>query len=450
MKQSFLLLCALFLMSACSSQPPPPPAEHPSDENAPSAEQSAPAADSQPSRSLPHITIEGSSEEASALFDGQKSGLFFQKGGTVHLKWDEPVEFDRICLQGLTYPASVAVYSGETPLYSQDSMGSDHWCYMGEQSVSELTVELHGENQTLSEILIEDGPENETSIFSAYLPISAFDPQMLQDRSFDRLEELIINTGCYWQEDGSLLYEEEFTNTLSSIHSAYPELELWCTINPQGKLIREGTAGRSIASSEQRSSLIENILAFCLENHLSGVDIDWEFPQESEWKDFSALLLELSDALEKESISLSAAFYPNKIKLSKEAIQSLPCVRVMAYDQFDELGYHSTYRTAEDAIRFFESLGFSSSQLSLGIPAYGRPTDASAQWPFYSQAAAQLFESGNLLNGVFYNGPQLVQDKTVFSQQEGLYGVFLYHLGCDLPSGQNDSLVNSIREITNR
>ena len=103
----------------------------------------------------------------------------------------------------------------------------------------------------------------------------------------------------------------------------------------------------------------------------------------------------------------------------------------MSYDQFDELGRHSTYQAALDSIDYFLSLGFDAAQLSLGIPAYGRPLSGEAAWPLYADYAAQLCDGTNLLDNSYFNSPQLAQDKSLLARQEGLQGVFLYHLGCD-------------------
>ena len=56
----------------------------------------------------------------------------------------------------------------------------------------------------------------------------------------------------------------------------------------------------------------------------------------------------------------------------------------MAYDQFDNEGAAQYHTDCKDSIDYFLSLGFSPEQLVLGIPAYGRPLDASAQWLLYS------------------------------------------------------------------
>ena len=83
------------------------------------------------------------------------------------------------------------------------------------------------------------------------------------------------------------------------------------------------------------------------------------------------------------------------------------------------------------SIDYFCSIGFETSQLSLGIPAYGRPLSAEAVWPDYIDYADQLADGTNLLNGNYFNSQQLAQDKALFARESALQGVFLYHLASD-------------------
>ena len=198
-------------------------------------------------------------------------------------------------------------------------------------------------------------------------------------------------------------------------------------------------------NAEIRQKLVQSMVDFCTEQNLAGVDIDWEFPAEDQWDEFSDLIVELSSALSSSGKRLSLAFYPEDVNLSSEAIKAIHKVNVMAYDQFDEQGRHSTYETALDSIDYFLSLGFEAEQLSLGIPAYGRPLSGEAVWPLYTDYADQLIGGINLLNDNYFNSPQLAQDKTLLARQEGLQGVFLYHLGCD--SYNENSLTLACSEV---
>lgn len=263
----------------------------------------------------------------------------------------------------------------------------------------------------------------------SYLPVGSA-PDLSEEYLplIKQLDYLILNTGVYWNEEENLEISPELDSCCNRLKGV---TDLWCTVNPQGELIRSDTAGASIDTPEERAVLVQNIVSFATEYKLSGIDIDWEFPLPEEWEDFSALLSELKQGLGE--ISLSVALYPNRSALSEQAVEAIDRVHIMAYDQFDQNGFHSTMQTAADALNSFVALGFSPSDLSLGIPAYGRPTDASAQWIFYRDIDPQTCDpqNPNLCGNVFFNSPQLAEQKAEYVKKNGFGGVMVYHLLCD-------------------
>lgn len=257
----------------------------------------------------------------------------------------------------------------------------------------------------------------------------------------------ILNTAAHWDETGLVQVTEDFAPALKKLASAPSSLQLWCTVNPQGKLVRGGTAGKTINTAEKRTALAKELLRFCEENSFAGIDIDWEFPTEAEWADFSALVVEADRVLGAGGKGLSLAFYPEKAWLTAEATSAVDFVNVMAYDQFDENGDHSSFETAERAVSFFLGQGFLPEQLRLGMPCYGRPTDKSESWPAYSEAKLKGYDD-NFLNGIYYNAPSLVKRKTAMAKEKSLGGVMLYHIYLDLPADDEGSLTRAAAEFT--
>ena len=179
---------------------------------------------------------------------------------------------------------------------------------------------------------------------------------------------------------------------------------------------------------------------------MDGIDIDWEFPQEEEWDSFSLLLVQLKQLLssQPQPIALSVALYPQQNQLNTEAMQALDRIHLMAYDQFDQQGFHSTLQTAQEAVEQLLQQGADTRQLSLGIPAYGRPLDASAQWVFYKDIPQDISRENPDLDGeIFFNSAATAAAKTQFACDSKLGGVMLYHLLCDRTGP--DSLVAACR-----
>ncbi len=204
--------------------------------------------------------------------------------------------------------------------------------------------------------------------------------------SIAALDYLVLNTGAYWGENGALSLSDEL---LDAIETLQGKTALWCTVNPQGALIREGTAGQSIDTPQERQVLAQEIAAFAEQYGLAGIDIDWEFPLDDEWEDFS--------------------------------------------DQFDSEGFHSTMQAAEDAVAYFTALGASPQQLVLGIPAYGRPLDGSAQWVFYKDIDPESIsgENPDLVGDISFNSAATAAQKTQYALEQNLGGVMVYQLLCD-------------------
>ena len=179
---------------------------------------------------------------------------------------------------------------------------------------------------------------------------------------------------------------------------------------------------------------------------MDGIDIDWEFPQEEEWESFSLLLVQLKQLLssQPQPIALSVALYPQQNQLNAEAMQALDRIHLMAYDQFDQQGFHSALQTAQEAVEQLLQQGADARQLSLGIPAYGRPLDASAQWVFYKDIPQDISRENPDLDGeIFFNSAATAVAKTQFACDSKLGGVMLYHLLCDRTGP--DSLVAACR-----
>ena len=171
-----------------------------------------------------------------------------------------------------------------------------------------------------------------------------------------------------------------------------------------------------------------------------------EFPQEEEWDSFSLLRGQLKQLLssQPQPIALSVALYPQQNQLNAEAMQALDRVHLMAYDQFDQQGFHSTLQTAQEAVEQLLQQGADVGQLSLGIPAYGRPLDASAQWIFYKDIPQDISRENPDLDGeIFFNSAATAAAKTQFACDSKLGGVMLYHLLCDRTGP--DSLVAACR-----
>lgn len=283
---------------------------------------------------------------------------------------------------------------------------------------------------------------------SAYLPASTA-PEALGEyrESFALLRQVTVITGACWDAKSAVqVIDQNYPALLAALqeYRTAHGVKILSTFYPARELIRAGSAGESISTPERRGALIEALIAHCEAYGLDGIDFDWETPKDdSEWILYSALIAEAAAAFREHGLLLSAALYPGDCQnLSAGAVAALPALNLMAYDQFDDGGRHSTYLTAYEAAAASLAAGFSPSQICLGVPAYGRPLDGSASWPLYRDAAPGY--ARNEADGAYYNSPALARDKAAFAALEGFGGVFLYHLGGDLPAGNPLSLLQNL------
>ena len=282
----------------------------------------------------------------------------------------------------------------------------------------------------------------EEFLLCAYLPLNAVnDISQIPEGSLEMLDYLILNTGVYWNQQGELLVAENFDFIARQLSQ---KVNLYATVNPKGSMIREGQAGTSIDTLEKRQALSQNIAEFAAEYNLAGIDIDWEFPEETEWELLGELLLQLEQDLGERQLSL--AFYPKNISLPEDSFHAVDRIHIMAYDLFDQQGFHSTLETAVSSVEYFIEMGFEPQQLSLGIPAYGRPLDASAQWVFYKDIDPTALSSENpdLMGNIYFNSPALAAQKIQLAKEYHLGGAMLYHLLCD--KTQQDSILYAMKK----
>ena len=424
MKKRLTVLFLTLLLCGCSARNEPPAVQEPSAQPTP-----APPSTAELPAETPQLPLNE---------PGVRDSLVLEENiATITLSGQH--SFDGLYLQGMNEGGTLSVSISDNNIYRQENDSTARWCWLGQQDTNSLIIELPEHCNIDTQFKLSAPSKGSENHLSAYLPHSSYSEQILNSEALRSLDELTVNTACYWLADGSLEVKQNLSHIIESIQTTYPDLDIFCTINP-----KKGGAA-AIMSAESRQILIQSMTDFCQEHDLAGVDIDWEFPTEDQWDEFSELIVELSAALSKDSRSLSLAFYPEDVNLSPEAIKSIHKVNVMSYDQFDEQGRHSTYQTALDSIDYFLSLGFDAAQLSLGIPAYGRPLSGEAAWPLYTDYAAQLCDGTNLLENSYFNSPQLAQDKSLLARQEGLQGVFLYHLGCD--SYDENSLILACADV---
>lgn len=203
-----------------------------------------------------------------------------------------------------------------------------------------------------------------------------------------------------------------------------------------------------------------NLLAFVNDVNPDGIDYDWEYPQLAwEWDAYGELMIATKSVIN--GRQLSVALWPYGVNLSKKARAAIDKVNIMAYDQFDKRGDHSSiYECGLDVIEYFIGLGFSKSQLLLGIPFYGRTVDKAAQWPLYEESYGKWSnykesydytdEKGTHNSAIYLNGYAMVRDKTALAIAYDLAGIMIFSFNCDTKYSYEYSLHKAVEFVVHQ
>ncbi|MCJ7433013.1 MAG: glycosyl hydrolase family 18 protein, partial [Anaerolineales bacterium] len=119
-------------------------------------------------------------------------------------------------------------------------------------------------------------------------------------------------------------------------------------------------------------------------------------------------------------------------------------VHIMSYDRGPR---HSTYEQAVADLQKFIDAGIPREKLILGVPFYGRKITA----PYEETTYAEIIEryhpapAANEVDGIFFNGIEIVQLKTCHAMGENIGGVMVWELGQD--SSGDASLLQAIDQV---
>ena len=194
-----------------------------------------------------------------------------------------------------------------------------------------------------------------------------------------------------------------------------------------------------------RETFVSNLINFTVTNNLDGVDIDWETPiDQIKIDNQDTLLLELVNGLHPLGKLVTVAANGEVVELKANAGNSVDWVNIMAYDMNWGYAEHSTYADSVAALERYQTEGILKEKLALGIPFYGRndKSDALKYEEIVSLCNPQ--PSSNTCNGYFFNGIDLVNQKTQHVLDQGYFGVMVWNLGQD--TYDQTSLLNTINE----
>lgn len=207
-------------------------------------------------------------------------------------------------------------------------------------------------------------------------------------------------------------------------------------------------------SSTVRANLVNNLTSYIdyIETELGyeiyGIDFDWEYQvTEQQQKDYLALLQDLNTKFESSNndkkISICQLTNWGTMPFLYYNDSAIDRINIMTYSH-NETGtdyQHSTYLDAcVNAIKGYENAGVDLSKIYLGVPFYGVETveknAGSTDWNKVGRYNADEFDRGvnvYTYDGVEYsfNGPNVLQDKVLYSLQQKLGGMMVWWIKND-------------------
>ena len=212
----------------------------------------------------------------------------------------------------------------------------------------------------------------------------------------------------------------------------------------------------AISNPASRTKLVNELTSIAEQEHLDGIDIDFEHPRsKADAENLALFSKELSAQLHPKNKEVSIAVYSkiHAVTLTEigfvvyepSMFQVVDHVNIMAYDgQWDD-GYHaanlSPYPFTEKIVNYwadlFDKNNLPKEKLVLGVPFYAQPEDPKIKLVSYgaiiNQDPANATKDTVSMNGTtyYYNGDATMKKKTTLALAHGFGGMMIWEVGLD-------------------
>ncbi len=417
---------------------------------------------------------------------GELKGQVAVEGTFIEIRFPEAVTFDTVVIEEKDnqidkFSIWLEDERGEyQSIYQQDRIGDYRYCEIGEHTADSLKICINSSNENQYELKSIDvlnvkDNKNEDFRVTSYLVCQWFyGNENVETEKMNTLTDIILFGVARFDENGKVYLQDIDINgelvsgetvlkkVIEDVKNANPNANIHCNIlGPDGADASDKEKLHSQAFIDNSEVLINNILNLLKSYDFDGIFFDYEYPYEKQSsEDFSDFLVELDSHLG--DYILGAAFsHWSGNHISKEAIDALDRVEIMAYDNMTETNSHAEFASVGGVLAVGDLIkqGYDISKCDLGLPFYGRTHGGDEAWPPYANIAPDLnndpFKNTipkSYMNGVTgdsivtsFNGVQMIKDKTAFANDYGLGGVMVWHYTCDVPYESDLSLFKAIQ-----
>lgn len=377
----------------------------------------------------------------------------------------------------------------DTAFYGNDFIEGYRYCAFDEITLTKLRIEIptcEGEWKldSLEAYDIKENDQADDFRIMSYITVESIlsmDGEEYKD-NLALVTQFNVFGSLYLDKDGNIVFEnyekdgeavdgkEAFAYALDFVRKYNPTAEITATVLGN-KDMGDGLdveERHSSAMGDNREKFISSIKSVISDFSLDGISFDYEYPYKySSYKIYKSFLKELDKALPSDCL-ITAAISEWQLRITMftaSSLEVLDQIEVMSYDMFDDRGNHSTFYTGcYKILEKFRSKGVDMSKINVGIPFYSRPVDAASFWGNYKDVADKLspWENSYVQSYVdldgkefpplsnYYNGIQLVTDKTLFALDSGVGGVMIWHFACDTSDPELSLMHNIAKAIESR
>jgi GH18 family chitinase len=164
----------------------------------------------------------------------------------------------------------------------------------------------------------------------------------------------------------------------------------------------------------------------------AGLDFDWEYPANAtQAENYIALLSEMRAAFTPHNLQLTAAVSAEQLNLCQigEAVDYL---NLMSYDHD---GRHATLEDAHTDVKKLLDAKVPAGKITLGVPFYARGIHERSRMLGYGQVVDSFHPAPdvNEVDNLYFNGPNLIRQKTEYAIANKLAGIMIWELAFDSP-----------------
>lgn len=249
--------------------------------------------------------------------------------------------------------------------------------------------------------------------------------QQAQNLAFDEITD-VIYAFALLEADGSITVLEENLFLALKDASAQHPTKLHMGIGGWG--LSYNFSG-VVNNPSIRAQFVQNALAICQQHQLGGIDLDWEFPADSDAPALHNLLTELKAALSGGGYELSIAVggeEGHKRGYTTASIQVPDFIHIMSYDGPN----HATIAQMADFHQRWIQFGAAPEKIVMGVPFYGRCAGEASFADISNPNPAQAYQQ-DYFNGYCYNGAPTLEAKVDSSMNWGAAGMMIWEVTHD-------------------